>query len=323
MENFWQTHRTSMIALAVAAVALFSTVIVVPETQQAVIVRGGDPVSVVNRFEPDQRYGNTGAGIWWRIPFIDRVDYIDKRVLALNMEPQTVLSTDQLRLNVDAYARYRIIDPVRMVRTAGTPTTVESQLSQIFSSVVRQELGRRSFASLLTAERGTTMANITRKLDTQARKYGAQVIDVRIKQADLPDGSPLELGVPADADRAPAGSRDPARAGPEERPDHPCRGRGAGRQDLCRGLWQGSGVLRFLPRDAELPDDFRRRFQVGEHDHPVSRQRVSQAVPREPLTVRRCVQSRLSPEGRKSAARANRGQRRMKRTTKPCDIPTD
>jgi membrane protease subunit HflC len=192
METFWQTHRTSLIAVAVAVVALLSTVIVVPETQQAVIIRTGEPVSKVNAFKPNQPFGQTGAGIWWRIPFVDRVERIDKRVLSVDMEPQTVLSTDQLRLNVDAYARYRIIDPVKMVQTAGTQETVETQLSAILSSVVRQELGRRSFASLLTAERGTTMANIRTKLDAQARKYGAQVIDVRIKRADLPDGTPLE-----------------------------------------------------------------------------------------------------------------------------------
>lgn len=192
METLWETHRTSLIALAAALAVLLSTVIVVPETQQAVIIRTGEPVDTVNRFKPNEPYGSTGAGIWWRIPFVDRVERIDKRVLSVDMEPQTVLSTDQLRLNVDAYARYRIIDPIKMVQTAGTLETVDSQLSQILSSVVRQELGRRSFASLLTAERGTTMANIRTKLDVQARKYGAQVIDVRIKRADLPDGSPLE-----------------------------------------------------------------------------------------------------------------------------------
>lgn len=192
MENVWQTHRTSLIALGVALVALLSTVIVVPETQQAVIIRTGEPVATVNQFRPNEPYGETNAGIWWRIPFIDRVERIDKRVLSVDMEPQTVLSTDQLRLNVDAYARYRIIDPIRMVQTAGTLATVESQLAQVLSSVVRQELGRRSFSALLAAERGTTMANIRTKLDAQARQYGAQVIDVRIKRADLPDGTPLE-----------------------------------------------------------------------------------------------------------------------------------
>jgi len=192
MEDFWQNHKMSVFALAVVIVLAFMTLIVVPETQQAVIIRNGDPVEVVNKFKPDQPYGRTGAGVWWRIPIIDRVEYIDKRVLSLDMQPQQVLSTDQLRLNVDAFARYRIIDPVKMVQTAGTVDNVEAQLAPILSSVVRQELGRRSFASLLTAERGTTMQNIRKLLDTQAREYGAQVIDVRIKQADLPDGTPLQ-----------------------------------------------------------------------------------------------------------------------------------
>jgi membrane protease subunit HflC len=192
VETIWQNHKMSIVAVLVAAMALFSTLIVVPETQQAVIVRTGDPIAVVNKFKPNQPYGHTGAGIWWRIPFIDQVTYVDKRVLSLDMQPEQVLSTDQLRLNVNAYARYRIIDPVKMVQTAGTVENVESQLSPILSSVVRQELGRRSFASLLTAERGVTMQNIRKLLDTQAREYGAQVIDVRIKQADLPDGTPLQ-----------------------------------------------------------------------------------------------------------------------------------
>jgi membrane protease subunit HflC len=192
MESIWQNHKMSLLALAVLVVAAFSTLIIVPETQQAVIIRTGEPIAVVNKFKPNQPYGKTGAGVWWRIPFFDRVEYIDKRVLSLDMQPQQVLSTDQLRLNVDAYARYRIIDPVKMVQTAGTVENVETQLAPILSSVVRQELGRRSFASLLTAERGTTMQNIRKLLDTQAREYGAQVIDVRIKRADLPDGTPLQ-----------------------------------------------------------------------------------------------------------------------------------
>ena len=134
MEQFWDNHRLSLIAVAIALIFAFSTIIEVKETQQAVIIRFGDPVSVVNKFKPNQPYGQTGAGLWWRIPFVDRVEYIDKQVRSLDMEPQQVLSTDQLRLNVDAYARYRIIDPVKMVQTAGTVDNVESQLSPILSS---------------------------------------------------------------------------------------------------------------------------------------------------------------------------------------------
>ncbi|MGI9377417.1 MAG: protease modulator HflC [Tsuneonella suprasediminis] len=192
MDKLFENYKSLLIAVAVGAVVILSCFTIVPENEQAVVVRAGRPDRIINRFAPNEPYGSTGAGVVARIPFYERLVRIDRRILNVNMEPQTVLSTDQLRLNVDAYARYRIIDPVKMVQSAGTLDTVDTQLSAILSSVVRQELGRRSFASLLTAERGTTMANIRKKLDTQARKYGAQVLDVRIKRADLPEGTPLQ-----------------------------------------------------------------------------------------------------------------------------------
>lgn len=192
MQRIWDNYRLVLIALGVVLAVLLSSIIIVPETQQAVIVRTGEPVRVVNRFRPNQPYGKTGAGMVLRIPVLEQVEWIDKRILSVDMQPQQVLSTDQLRTQVDAYARYRIIDPVRMVRTAGSVENVEAQLSPILGSVVRQELGRRSFGSLLTAERGTTMQNIRKLLEMQAREYGAQVIDVRIKRTDLPNGTPLD-----------------------------------------------------------------------------------------------------------------------------------
>jgi len=100
-----------------------------------------------------------------------------------------VLSTDQLRLEVTAYARFRVIDPVKMVKTAGSTDRVMSQLQPIMTSVLRQELGKRTFQSLLNAERGAAMIRIKENLDKQAREYGAQVIDVRIQRADLPAGA--------------------------------------------------------------------------------------------------------------------------------------
>jgi membrane protease subunit HflC len=190
--TLWQDYKAAVIVAGAAVVAALSSIVVIPETEQAVVIAAGRPDRTINRFEPNQPYGQTGAGISYRIPIFESVQRIDKRVLNVDMETQQVLSTDQLRLNVDAYARYRIIDPVRMVQSAGTIDTVNVQLSTILSSVVRQELGRRSFASLLNAERGQTMENIRNTLDVQARNYGAQVIDVRIKRADLPDGTPLE-----------------------------------------------------------------------------------------------------------------------------------
>ena len=192
MSEILRQNKAALIALGLLVVALMSSVLIVPETMQAVIVRTGEPVRVINRFRPNADFGQTGAGLVMRIPVLEQVVLIDKRVMAVDMERQQVLSTDQLRLEVDAYARFRIIDPIAMVQTAGTAERVAEQLQPILTSVLRQELGKRSFQSLLTAERGQAMENIKNGLDRQAREYGAQVIDVRIKRADLPDGTPLE-----------------------------------------------------------------------------------------------------------------------------------
>jgi membrane protease subunit HflC len=180
-------YRGVLIALVALVVVLMASVVQVPETEQAVVVRFGDPIKKINSFDPKKDFGQTGAGLVLRIPFADRLVRIDKRLLTVDMEPQQILSTDQLRLNVDAYARFRIIDPVKMVRTAGTPERVQEQLEPILNSVLRQELGKRTFQSLLTAERGQAMQKIRQDLDAQAREYGAQIVDVRIKRADLPD----------------------------------------------------------------------------------------------------------------------------------------
>jgi modulator of FtsH protease HflC len=188
----WETHKNSIIAAAVALVALLSSIVIVPETQQGVKIRAGEPVYTINRFDPSQPFGQTGAGIYWRIPLYERVQMVDRRVLDLDMEREEVLAVDQQRLVVDAYARFRIIDPVLMVERAGTEGQLRAALLPILNSALRQELGRRTFASLLTPERGNAMTNIRDALDRQARQYGAQVLDVRIKRADLPDGTPLQ-----------------------------------------------------------------------------------------------------------------------------------
>jgi len=192
MNAVLQNYKALAIAAVMIVVALLSSIVIVPETHQAVVIRTGQPDRVFNQFRPEVPYGQTGAGIQFRIPFAEEVQLVDRRVLDLDMTRQQVLSNDQQRLQVDAYARYRIIDPVRMVERAGTEEQLESQLTPILTSVLRQELGRRPFSALINAERGTAMANITRTLDTQARQYGAQVLDVRIKAADLPEGRPLD-----------------------------------------------------------------------------------------------------------------------------------
>lgn len=173
-------------------ILLGSTVSLVPETKQAVIVRFGEPVRIVNRFKANETFGNTGAGIVLRFPFAEQIVWIDKRVQSVEMERQQVLSTDQLRLQVSAYARYRIVNPLRMYIAAGNEERVADALRPILGSALRNELGKRPFVALLSPERGQVMNNIEAGLNRVARQYGAEVVDVRIKRADLPDGAPLQ-----------------------------------------------------------------------------------------------------------------------------------
>jgi len=192
MADIWQKYRIAFIAVGVILAALASSIVIVPESHQGVVIRTGKPDRTINRFNPDRPFGQTGAGIEFRIPFVEQVQMVDRRILDLDMEGETVLSNDQQRLEVNAYARYRIYDPVLFVERSGSEAQLRNQLEPILTSVLRQELGRRTFASLLTPERGTAMVSIRTSLDRQARQYGAQILDVRIKRADLPQGTPLQ-----------------------------------------------------------------------------------------------------------------------------------
>jgi membrane protease subunit HflC len=188
-------RRRPLLALAIALVALFivlGSFPIVPETKQAVVVRFGKPVRILNRYEPGRPIGAPGAGISWRIPFAEQVVWIDKRVQDVDMQRQQVISTDQRRLQVDAFARYRIVDPLLMYIRAGTERQLTEQLRPILGSEVRNELGRVEFAALLTPERQGIMEDVRASLNQIASQYGVQIIDVRIKRTDLPDGAPLD-----------------------------------------------------------------------------------------------------------------------------------
>ncbi|GAA0442629.1 MULTISPECIES: protease modulator HflC [Sphingomonas] len=179
------------IALLVLAILAVSSIAIVPEAKQAVILRVQQPIAIVNRYEPGQPFGRSGAGIVLRIPFLDRLVWVEKRVLAVELDNQQVLSSDQQRLEVDAFARFRIVNPVQMVVTAGSEQSVADQLQPILGSTLRGELGKRPFAALLSPERTQVMENIQTALQRTAAQYGAEIVDVRIKHADLPEGSPL------------------------------------------------------------------------------------------------------------------------------------
>jgi modulator of FtsH protease HflC len=181
------------IGLGFAALILLSlSLFRVPETKQAIVVRLYKPNRIINAYDAREAFGRTGAGLSLKVPFIENVILVDKRVLDLDMAPQTVLSTDQLRLVVDAFARFRIVDPLRMYQTVGSERRVADALSRILSSRLRNELGQQKFAVLLTPERSEMMDDIQQSVNRVARQYGAEIVDVRIKRADLPAGTPLD-----------------------------------------------------------------------------------------------------------------------------------
>lgn len=176
----------------VVLVVLLGSFPIVPETEQAVIVRFGKPERILNRYQANLPIGAAGAGLSYRIPFVDQIVWIDKRVLAVDMESQPVLSTDQRRLMVDAFARYRIVDPLLMYIRSTSEENLRSQLQTILRSEVRNELAKQPFAALLSPERQGVMNDVRTSLNIQAAKFGVKIVDVRIKKTDLPDGAPLQ-----------------------------------------------------------------------------------------------------------------------------------
>ena len=175
-----------LLSAIVALLTLFiviSAFPIIPETKQAVVVQFGKPSRIL---------GSTKAGINYRIPFFENIVWIDKRVQSVDMDRQQVLSTDQRRLEVDAFARYRIVNPLLMYIRARDETRLQAALVPILGSEIRNELGKQPFVALLSPERQGVMENVRASLDRVAAQYGARIIDVRIKKADLPDGTPLQ-----------------------------------------------------------------------------------------------------------------------------------
>lgn len=180
-----------VVGVIVVLIVLMSTVAIVPETKQVVVLRLEKPYRTVNAYRTGENFGRTNAGPVFRIPFMDRLVWVDKRVLDVDLPDEPVLSTDQLRLEIDAYARYRITDPLRMVVTVGTEERLRDQLQPLLRSSLRNELGKRRSSTLLSPERGQVMDNVQTSLQKLASQYGVQIVDVRIKQTELPSGSPL------------------------------------------------------------------------------------------------------------------------------------
>lgn len=166
----------ALVILVAAAIVGYSAIFTVYQTRQALVVRLGEPIRVVNE-----------AGLHFKIPFIDNVIYVDKRILDLENPAQEVIASDQKRLVVDAFARYQIVDPLRFYQAVGTVQGANAQLAQLLNSALRRVLGESSFQAVVRDDRSALMGRIREQLDREAERYGINVVDVRIRRADLPE----------------------------------------------------------------------------------------------------------------------------------------
>ncbi len=166
--------------LGVAAwnLALFT----VPQWMQAVVIQLGDPVRTVR--EP---------GLYAKIPFIQNVLYFDRRLLEYDAAPKELLTRDKQQLVVDNYSRWRILDPLQFYRTVRNENGAQSRLDDVVYSNLRETLGRHTLRDVVNEQREALMAEVTRKSDKKAREFGIQIVDVRIKRADLPEKNELNV----------------------------------------------------------------------------------------------------------------------------------
>jgi modulator of FtsH protease HflC len=168
----------ALIVVLVLIILGFGSLYTVRQTEQALVVRLGEPVRVV-----------TEPGLNFKWPFVDSVITIDKRILDLENPAQEVIANDQRRLVVDAFARYRIKNALRFYQSIGTIQAANIQLTTLLNAAMRRVLGEVNFLQIVRDEREGLMNKIRDQLDREADGYGIQVIDVRIRRADLPEAN--------------------------------------------------------------------------------------------------------------------------------------
>jgi len=170
------TGIVALLLLLLVLIVAYSSVFTVQQTEQALVVRLGKPVGV-----------ETDPGLHFKAPFVDTVIPIDKRILDLENPSQEVIASDQKRLVVDAFARYRIKNPLRFYQSVGSIQAANLQLTALLNAALRRVLGEVTFIQVVRDEREALMGRIRDQLDKEADGYGIQVVDVRIRRADLPE----------------------------------------------------------------------------------------------------------------------------------------
>ena len=164
--------------IVVLGITAFQSIFIVQEINQAIVLQFGDPKKIVNK-----------SGLNFKLPFIQNVAYLDKRVLNLDNPPEEVIAADQKRLIVDAIARFKIVDPLKFYISVGNERVARQRLATIINSRIRGVLGKQELATLLSKDRAKQMSIIQNDVNTEAQNFGIEIVDVRIKRADLPQAN--------------------------------------------------------------------------------------------------------------------------------------
>ena len=164
--------------IGVIALTAFFSIFIVKEVNQAIVLQFGDPKRILLK-----------PGLNFKLPFIQNVVFLDKRILNLDAPPEEVIASDQKRLIVDAFARFQIVDPLKFYISVGNERVARSRLSTIINSRIRSVLGTQRLQTLLSEDRNKQMALIQDGVNKEAENFGIKIVDVRIKRADLPQAN--------------------------------------------------------------------------------------------------------------------------------------
>jgi membrane protease subunit HflC len=167
----------ALAALVIVAFIAYQSTFIVLQSEQALVLQFGDPKRVID-----------APGLGFKLPFVQNVTYMDKRILALDTQPEQVNSADRKLFVVDAFARWRIIDPLKFYQTVGNEGVARARLGNLLSSNLRNVLATQAFQAILSTERVNVMLRIRGIVNDEAARFGIQVVDVRIKRTDLPEG---------------------------------------------------------------------------------------------------------------------------------------
>ncbi len=166
------------IIVAVGGLVGYNALFTVHQTQQALVLQFGNPVRVV-----------TDPGLNYKVPLMQNVVYLERRILSLDARPEEVIASDKKRLVVDSIARFRISDPLKFYQTVSTTVGAQSRLNTVISSSLRRVLGRATIEDIVSGDRADQMRQIAEFVNEEAKAFGISIVDVRIKRADLPQAN--------------------------------------------------------------------------------------------------------------------------------------